>query len=501
MKFHSIFNIRHSIFNISLVAAFAAANVGCVSEDAATTRAISSLITGMDTNAVVWAHELATDSHYSKTLGMVELGRVRMLGGDFGGSLRAFNAAVDTAMDRNERQPVIKLGDVGNTVLAATITDDRTRQYYLPAYEFNLALQYTILDDLFLGRHEDAMVDARRAVYAQDQLADKYGADVAAARADAATNSNGSASLGAADKAAADMAPVLEQTRNSWENAALWWLTGLLFEADRDAPNAAVSYRKAYELAPSNPFVAADYRRLAVKEGVLAAPVASAAVRSASSAPMASLVLFYDESFVSRRRAVKVVVPIYTAVDVDIPVYQDKSYVPSVVTLAGVAGGRASPALDVQSLAYRDLKEKLPGIITRAVTRAAGQVAAQYGANTIAHNQSSDGAALAIMAGAFAANAIVSAIRDADTRTWATLPMMTQIYRGPVAAGKGTLVLQANGRALEIPLMFAPGETRLVYVADIGGSCRVATATLAGKGTAPTYFVGPSLLGVAARGR
>ena len=476
------------------VATLAVCAAGCVSEDAATTRAISSLVTGADTNAIVWAHDLATDSHYSKTLGMVELGRVRMLGGDFGGSLRAFNAAVDTAMDRNERQPVIKLGDVGNTVLAATITDDRTRQYYLPAYEFNLALQYTILDDLFLGRHEDAMVDARRAVYAQDQLADKYGADVAAARAGAATNSNGSAALGAVDKAAADMEPVLAQTRNSWENAALWWLTGLLFEADRDAPNAAVSYRKAYELAPSNPFIAADYRRLAVKEGVLAV----SPTPSSPSARSASLVLFYDESFVSRRRAVKVVVPIYTAVDVDIPVYQDKPYVPSVVELAGMTAGRVSPALDVQSLAYRDLKEKLPGIITRAVTRAAGQVAAQYGANTIAHNQSSDGAALAIMAGAFAANAIISAIRDADTRTWATLPMMTQIYRGAVAAGKGTLVLQANGRSLAIPLTPAAGETRLVYVADLGGSSRVVTATLAGKGAAPAYFVGPSLLGAAA---
>ena len=73
----------------------------------------------------------------------------------------------------------MKLSDWGNTALSSTVTDDRTRQYYLPPYEINLALEYGIIAQLFAGRRDDALIDARLSIYVQDTLAETCGADLA----------------------------------------------------------------------------------------------------------------------------------------------------------------------------------------------------------------------------------------------------------------------------------------------------------------------------------
>ena len=107
--------------------------------------AIAALSRGDDAVAVAWADDLADNSRYSRNLGLVEAGRTRMLAGDFGAASARFRAAIDSAVDRGENGPRIKLSDWGNTALASTVTDDRTREYYLPPYELNLALEYGIL--------------------------------------------------------------------------------------------------------------------------------------------------------------------------------------------------------------------------------------------------------------------------------------------------------------------------------------------------------------------
>ena len=107
------------------LAASAFALAGCVSVDTDAAGAIEAMKRGDFAAAEEWSVDLA-DSHYSKNLGMVEAGRVSMLSGDFVKADSWFRRGVDTAVDRKEQNPKIKLGDVGNTVLASTITDDRT---------------------------------------------------------------------------------------------------------------------------------------------------------------------------------------------------------------------------------------------------------------------------------------------------------------------------------------------------------------------------------------
>lgn len=464
---------------------------GCVSTNVQTDKALASLRNGHDADAVSWSDDLK-NSFYSKPLGCLEAGRVRMLSGDFQGSSSNFSAVIDTLLDKSENGPVLKVGSVGANVMAGTITDDRTREYSVPAYEFIQSLHYQMLNDLFLGKPDAAAVEARRAVFAQDALADKYAKDVKTGADKASAPANASA-FRAVETNMQTMAPVLENTRCSYENGLVWYLCGVLFEQQADLANASLSYRKAWELLPGNPHVQRDFLRLIrtqdaeMYKGLLARTGTDPATLARQPT---ELILIAEESFISQRQSVKVPLPVAgTVVSVDFPLYRDGAYLPAVFDIyeSGTACGSTALALSLQALAYRDLKEHMPGIVVRNVTRCATRIAAQQVAN-----HGSD----VVKYGVLAFNTLSTIINKADTRAWYTLPMGCQLYRGPVQPGEHVFELRNRntGFVTRVPVTVSAGETRLVWVADIGGNARVATASLNGKGAPTTYLVGNSTL-------
>ena len=447
--------LRHIPAAFAVAAALA--ECGCVSVDTEARDAVLALGAGNDAVAVSWSAELADESHYSRNLGAVESGRVNLLAGNYAESERRFRAAVDSAVDRSENAPKLKAGDLANTALSSTVTDDRTREYYLPPYEINMAVEQAILVQALNGKRDDALVDARLAVYVQDTLAETYGADMARAP-DGADES----SRKIIDEQSANLEAMIAASRNSWENPLLWWLTGVMFEADGQLDMAWQSYRKAAVTGPDCPLFAADAAR------------AEKSVTPA--AGKAKLVVVYDQGFVPRRESVKIPVPLYTGFAIDIPRYSDGPFACSRVAVAGASP--AAAAVNVRSLAARDLKEKLPGIIVRNITRAAVQAGAQAAVNASGNNY----AKIAVFAG----NAIVSAIRRADVRSWVTLPAVQHVWCDPAMdPGVHEVTLNIDGKALSARVPLAAGETRLLWIADLGGSVRGASAPLGGIG-APT---------------
>ncbi len=440
-----------------LLATFA----GCVSLDENVRVAREAVLAGMPATAVGWGENVATDSVYSKNLGKVEAGRLALLSGDSSRAEFWFRAAVDSAVDRKEKDPDIKLGDVGNTALASTVTDDRTREYYLAPYEINLALTYGILAELMNGKREDALVDARLSVYIQDSLAKTYGEDMkkAAATDDAKATSAGE---DICEGQSAALREMMASTRNSWENPVLWWLTGALFEADGDLEMAWQSYRKAAACRPDNPVFALDAARADKGKG-LATPAPG----------KAKLLVVYEEGLVPQRQSLKIPVPIYTAMSIDIPTYGDKSaYSPSAVAISGLTNlVAAAPALDIRALAARDLNERLPGVIIRNITRAAVQAGAQAAVNA-SGNEYAQIAVLAV-------NAVASAIRRADTRSWATLPDGQQVWsEGAMAPGDYRIGVSVNGRTVPVPVTLKSGDVKLLWVVDSGQIFRADVVSL-----------------------
>ena len=459
---------RMDRLSILSVAAVLAAVCGCVTVDEEARAAVAALARGDDAVAVAWSDELADESHYSRNLGLVEAGRVNLLAGRFGEATRRLRAAVDSAVERSETAPRMKFSDWGNTALSATITDDRTREYYLPPYEINLALEYGIIAQLLAGLREDALIDARLAVYVQDTLAETCGADLAKDPEGASASSR---SIVEAQSASLD--EMIAATRNSWENPALWWLTGILFEANGEPDMAWQSYRKAAAIRSDNPYFAAD----AARAGGSVAPNPGAA----------RLVVFYDQDFIPMRESLEVPIPLYTGFSVQIPKYPSVPFHENSVSVAGSSGaGAAALAVSVRSLAARDLKEQMPGIVARNVTRAVTQAGAQAAVNASGNEYA--------QLGMFLFNVVVSACRSADTRSWRTLPSSQQVWCDPgMAPGVYDVAVSVDGRTITARVPLAAGETRVLWIADAGSVVRGASAAAGPVGAPSMYLNGKEI--------
>lgn len=476
---------------------------GCISSNENVGAARAGLRAGDDDLALQWAEGIK-QSVYSKQLGYLETGRVRMLSGDFVGSSTNFAVAIDTLIDQTDEGPVIKVGDVGANIMAGSLTDDRTRPYNLPAYEFIQALNYQMLNYIFLGDITAAGVEARRAVYAQDAIAEKYAHEVdkknrkaeeqAVDDGSAATAADKDASIAQVDQAMSGMAPVLEKSRSSYENALAWYLCGALLEEQGDLSNAALSYRKANELTPCNPYIRRDFLRMLATQDQIAF---KALMRQYKLQPAdiarssAEVIIVFEESFVPQRKSIKIPLPVGgTLTSAEIPIYEAGSHNPMCfeVSCDDTVLGGGSEAVNVQALAYHDLKEKMPGVVLRNVTRIGTRIAAQQVANNAGNDM--------VKVGVLAFNSVSTLVNKADTRSWCTLPAISYLTCHPVAAGARSLKIHnpATGYAVDIPVEIDAGERRIVWIADIEGCSRIGTASLNGKGLPPTFMIDGSLL-------
>jgi hypothetical protein len=267
----------------------------------------------------------------------------------------------------------------------------------------------------------------------------------------------------------------------------------MILEEQDDISNAALSYRKANELSPDNPYIRKDFLRLLRTQDQVAYRALVQRYNLQESdlirAP-AEVVIVFEESFVPQRKSVKIPLPVGgTLTSADFPVYESGLYraMNFEIGVGSTSLGVGSQAVNLQALAYHDLKEKIPGIVVRNVTRIGTRIAAQQVAN-----HGGDAFKYSVMA----FNAISAVINKADTRAWYTLPSLAYLSVHPVEPGKQTLFIRnpATGYRIEIPVEVMAGERRLIWVADMEGCSRIGTASLSGKGASPTFKIDDSLL-------
>jgi hypothetical protein len=461
---------------------------GCATHSAGSGTALTKLKAGDTASALKWSEKLKT-SMFSKDLGYLESGRIKMISGDFSGSRTDFATAIDKVLEETENGPAIRVGSVGSTVAASTVADDTIRQYQLSPYEIIQLLHYQTLNYLFSGDPQGASVEMRRTVFAQDAIAEKYSKEVEDNQT--TTDATKAKAMEAVSAKMEAMGPALERTRSSHENGLAWYFCGLIFEKQGDSANASLCYRKAWELSPQNPCIVKDFLRLLQtqdRQAFLDLVLQNNMDVKSLARGSTEIVVLYEDALISQRQTIKIPLPIpdfrgaITLVAVDFPFYNDSAYTPVsfAITENGTEIGVTEPAVYLQSLAYRDLKEKIPGVVVRNVTRAVTKVALQQAAN-----QGND----YVKYGMMAVNAASSIASTSDTRAWYSIPMATQLYRGSITAGTHTLECRSpvSGASLTIPVTIIEGETRLVWIADTGGMAAAATASLSGKGLPPTY--------------
>ena len=430
-----------------------------------------------------FARERATkmaNSTVNRKLGNLELGRLKMLEGDFNGSSAVLGPQLEELFDETNEGPVLKKGQIAGNILAGTVGDDRAIPYELPAFELLFGLQYQALNALALGTPDNARVYLRRATSVQEQLkeenenppSDDSPAESSDKKEDAANAKNAST---AADQITAKLAPVADAVRASYENALAWYLMGLFLSKENDQSNADIAYREAGRINP--------------------------AVLPFTKPPAGTgqdVVVVYEEDLVDMQEPIKIPLPFGGTIwSVDFPVYGAPPHMPAQIAVeaGGAVAATCVPVVNVQALAYRNLRDRIPGVATRNVTRAAVKIAAQQVANHV--NTGNSYANLALMAGVFAFNTFSTVISEADTRAWQTVPEHVHLARFRLPAGKNSLVLRnaLTGRACEIALPPGPVDagTRMVWFTDVRGFATVSVVTVGGKGV-PTWARTTSLL-------
>ena len=410
------------------------------------------------------------NSTVNRRLGSLELGRIKMLQGDFAGSSAVLGAQLEELFDETNEGPILKKDQIAGNILAGTLGDDRAIPYELPAFELLLGLQYQALNSLCLGEPDNARVFLRRATAAQEQLKEEKEVQVSDDNPENAQNAST-----ASEQVCAKLTPVANAVRASYENALAWYLMGLFFSKENDPSNAEIAYREAGQISPA----ILPFTKPAPGDGQ-------------------DVIVIYEEDLVDQQEPMKVPLPFGGTVwSVDFPVYNAPLHVPSqiAVEVGGVMAATCVPVVNVQALAYRSLKDRMPGIATRNVTRAAVKIAAQQVANHI--NTGNSYANLALRAGVLAFNAVSTAVTEADTRTWQTVPEHVHVARLRVPADRNSIVLRnaMTGKSNEIvlPAESAGAGTRIVWFTDVRGFATVTVVTLGGNGV-PTWARTSSLL-------
>lgn len=278
------------------------------------------------------------------------------------------------------------------------------------------------------------------------------------------------------------------QVKNSFQNGAAFYLSGLIYEALGNYNNAYISYKKALELAPGNRTLQTDVARIALIDSRpddladfktrfgLGDETVKATIPAEGHG---AVVVLYEGGYVIQKKEVKIPIPLFGVENspqggknvnlrgasfIAFPIYDTKvDPLPGLSVKAGDLTTETMSLCSVNSLAVKNLKERIPVMLTRQVIRFTLKSAAVKAAHD-------NGGALA----GLAASAAVGATEKADLRSWLTLPQEFHVCRLVLPAGEQDLTISSgNGTEHEAKVQVESGKTSIIRVADAAAGLSV----------------------------
>jgi len=229
--------------------------------------------------------------------------------------------------------------------------------------------------------------------------------------------------------------PLLAQAKNAYQNPASYYLSGFIYESQKEPSLAAPSYNRAITLRPNNQLFRTSLANLDK----------NVATKSGS---ISETLLIIESGFLSELDTFRTTVPFKTkrgpkVVTFVLPTLKNNGsmFNPNAVQI----GDQRIPLVQVSSIeamARRDFKDQMPGHIMRATTSALVQIAVQEAIQKKIdkdkqknnNEKKSGGKKLLAAIGTAAAAAPITA-GLVDTRMWNSLP--SEIYMARVRLPKG----------------------------------------------------------------
>ena len=355
-----------------------------------------------------------------------ELGMLERMRGRYDESLKAWRAA-QTAIETRERSAADLLRSASSYVVS-----DKLRTYEPHDYEKVMLLTYMALNQLALGRMDDARVAIKQTHELEAQIALDRAKAIAEVEAEARKRGAKTSfkELNGYPVETIDN-PEVNALRNGYQSALSHYLAGFVYEALGEASLAAPGYRLANELQPNQPALEEALRGLDARvqrpsDGMTEVLF----VVSAGTAPALRSQQFRLPVFVNDRT---ILIPF------SFPLLVGRGFHDEAIGLT-VGGAQRVPLTRITSvdlMARRSLQDDMAGIMLRATVRATASATLQYQAQR--HTDKQAGAAAGI-----AAFALAAILQTADDRTWRTLPGDVAIARVRLPPGVHEVALQTH---------------------------------------------------------
>ncbi|OAN18263.1 hypothetical protein A3K86_05040 [Photobacterium jeanii] len=385
----------------------------------------------------------------------MEQGRTRFLAKQYPSSFSAFQGA-DVAVKEQQSKAVIQISEGFNQV-GAVLTNDNMITYQPADYELGFLHLYLALNYIQQRKLESALVEVRRANMVQE--AAKKIREAELEKAEQAVRQKGmNNNIGAVLARYPDAGNKLGAVQNGY----LFFLSGVLYEADGDLNNAYIDYKRALAVAPDNIYVAQTVLRLATRLQMIDDLQTLQARYGKYQRPAKDegrVIIFDEQGVVAAKSDWRL--PLYwrdnrgqgVIYNLALPYYGNVT-TPTLTPLKlGNTSLQGQQVANVNSMAQQSLSEALPAIITRQALR----VVAKNEVRRAAAEGGDD-------VGNVLANIFNTLTEQPDTRSWQTLPAAIDIYQNDVKAGTQTLTW--NGQQLDVEVK--AGRTTMVWVSRQG---------------------------------
>jgi len=310
------------------------------------------------------------------------------------------------------------------------VVSDRVRTYEPHDYEKVMLLTYMALNQLAVGRFEDARVAIKQTHELEAQIALSREKELAEVEAQARKRGAKTSfkELNGYPVETIDNAEV-NALKNGYQSALSHYLAGFVYESLGEPSLAAPGYRLANELQPNNPVLEEALRGLESRvAGTDDGMTEVLFIVSSGTAPALRGQQFRLPVPVNNRL---IIIPFSFPVLVPAP-FADAALG---ITVGGAQRVPLSRITSIDLMARRSLKDDMPGIMLRATVRASTSAALQYQAQQ--HSDKQAGAAAAL-----GALALTAFLQGADDRTWRTLPGEVLIARVRLPPGVHEVALQ-----------------------------------------------------------
>jgi len=395
----------------------------------------------------------------SYNLGLLEKARLEFLANNNKQSKQDF-AQIYQLVQQSQQKARIELSR-GVENVSAVVSNDNAIRYDIPRYEQSMLHSYQALN--YLAEHDlsGALVEVRRANHVQES----------ALKANTHNFDNSQQIQRSLPQYYPSMNYVIDKVKNGFQNAYTFYLSALLYEAANQNNDAYIDYKKALEIYPENNYLQKDVWRLAntlqmtddisLFKKSLSQEVTKKRHGDVNS--QGQVVIIIENGIVGAKQEASLSLPIYTShndmrlYSVALPHYQNQlaAYPPLTLAYQG-ENYQAEEIVRIQSLAAKQLKDQLPIIITRQISRV---IAKEEIRQTLARKGGD--------VGNIFANLYNIATEKADTRSWSTLPDSIHILRLNLSPGKHTLNIHINGTYQQVKVHINKNRSTLVTISAI----------------------------------